>query len=75
MEGPQLFCLRFQLLRVFVIHSRQQDPNLPGKALQKNAGKQVRLLLAPWAGLHHGRHHLSGRPAAQRRHEKKPLSL
>ncbi|MFO0004913.1 MAG: hypothetical protein ACK559_27660, partial [bacterium] len=58
-----------------MIHSRQQDPNLPGKALQKDAGKQVRLLLSPWAGLQHGRHHLRGLPAAQRRHEKEFLSL
>ncbi len=36
-EGPQLVCLLCQLLRVLVVHSRQQDPDLPGKALQKNS--------------------------------------
>ncbi len=51
MEGPQLVRLGGQSLRILVVSLGQQDPDLPGQPLKKNAGEEVGLLLAPGTGL------------------------
>ncbi len=75
MEGPQLVRLGGQGLRVLVVSLGQQDPDLPGQPLKKNAGEEVGLLLAPGTGLQHGRHQLRRLAAAQSGHLEQPLRL
>ena len=75
MKGPRLACPGRQRLGVFVVHIRQQHPDLPRQPLQENTGEEVAFLLTPGAGLQHGRHEIRRLPAAQGRHLEQLLRL
>ncbi len=53
----------------------QQDPNLPGKPLQEDAGEEIGLLLASGTRLRHQRHQLRRLPALKSWHLEKPLGF